>query len=176
MALSMLFSASSAVFADENVPLLSDNSEVELYAYTGTEVLEGRYATYTLDYDNKTMTVDRNDKYVGIMSSDTNAGGSIIKSHYQGGKIRNVIINEGITSIGDYGLFAYDIYSLKLPSTLKSIGSHALGYLKFDSIVIPKSVTKLDQDAFDSFYEVPSVDDIYFESYKGIHQAGMFLT
>ena len=69
--------------------------------------------------------------------------------------IKTVTISEGITSLGEftfysYGNYSYDnLTSVSLPSTLKSIGSHAFYMCKsLESILIPDGVTKIEANTF----------------------------
>jgi len=65
-------------------------------------------------------------------------------------RIKSLIIEDGVTSIGDYAfMFASEITDIKLPDTLVSIGDNAFcqcSYLK--EIKIPDSVTSIGDNAF----------------------------
>ena len=66
------------------------------------------------------------------------------------GKTVNIVIGEGITSIGKYNfIFADKVKSVKLPNTLTKIGECAFLFEKFGSRVdIPASVTSIGKAAF----------------------------
>lgn len=59
--------------------------------------------------------------------------------------IREVIISEGITSVGDYA-FAYygNLTSITLPSSLRSIGYNSFASNDLKNVVIPEGVTYID--------------------------------
>lgn len=69
-----------------------------------------------------------------------------------GKKITDLVIPEGVTEISDYAFSSSSgtaIKSVKLPSTLKSIGSHAFeGNYSIKSLTIPASVTAIGDYAF----------------------------
>ncbi|MEI3529768.1 MAG: leucine-rich repeat domain-containing protein [Bacilli bacterium] len=61
----------------------------------------------------------------------------------------NLIISEGIETIGDGYFRNRQVYSLKLPTTIKEIGSNSFHYNKIaGSLAIPDSVTSLGNFAF----------------------------
>ena len=70
----------------------------------------------------------------------------------KGVKIKNVVLEEGITRIGQYSLGGIQSScSIKLPSTLKSIGSWAFIISDFTGdVTIPAGVTKIEEHAIDN--------------------------
>lgn len=65
-------------------------------------------------------------------------------------QINNIIIEEGVASIGDYAFFCWtNLKRVTIPSTIISIGNHAFGYCDgVSSIIIPNSVTSIGEGAF----------------------------
>ena len=67
------------------------------------------------------------------------------------GRINSVVINKGITSIGDYA-FAdtyYNLTSVTIPNSVTSIGDYAFSYCgSLTSITIPNSVKSIGSNAF----------------------------
>ena len=65
-------------------------------------------------------------------------------------EVTEIIIEEGITHIGDYAFEdAVDVTSVTLPSSLESIGEHAFAYMNsLSEITIPESVTFIGDGAF----------------------------
>lgn len=65
-------------------------------------------------------------------------------------EVTKIIIEEGITHIGDYAFEdAVDVTSVTLPSSLESIGKHAFAYMNsLSEITIPESVTSIGDGAF----------------------------
>ena len=65
------------------------------------------------------------------------------------GKIKKVVISKGVTSIGAYAFYGYNISSVSLPKTLKSINSGAFAYCgELKRISIPNSVKTIGPTAF----------------------------
>lgn len=69
---------------------------------------------------------------------------------YLNGWIKNVVIEEGVTSIGDYAFFNCSaMETVSLPSTLKSIGYYAFSLCdRLEEVVIPDSVTNIAEGTF----------------------------
>ena len=72
--------------------------------------------------------------------------------------IKELVIPEGVTEIGDEAFSAYDSYSseklekITLPSTLKKIGTKAFYYNACEKIEIPEGVEEIGSNAFYSYY------------------------
>lgn len=68
------------------------------------------------------------------------------------GLIKKIIVQEGVTSIGDYSFyccFGWDVREIALPNSLKKIGEIAFyNCLKSGTIVIPENVTTIGRNAF----------------------------
>lgn len=83
--------------------------------------------------------------------------------HYK--VIDNLTLGEGITEIKGYAFSGSGLVSVKLPSTLKSLGQGCLSNNRFTQIFIPKSVTKINSFALDSdslqYIEVESGNENY---------------
>ena len=72
---------------------------------------------------------------------------------YSQSLIKNVIIDEGITEIGENALSELGIVTVSIPGTIKSIGSRAFAsnQLTNDGLgKLPSSLTSLATDAFSS--------------------------
>ena len=86
--------------------------------------------------------------------------------YVSGEDFNSVIIEEGITRIGDYAFFrpnsAFEltnhISSVKISNTVRSIGSRAFEGCIFSSIVIPGSVESIDYCAFGGCDELNTVE------------------
>lgn len=110
----------------------------DLSANTGTC---GISAVYSLD-DAGNLTISGN----GAIS-DYGEGENPFVNYNQ---IKNVIIEEGITHIGNYAFSSCrDIRSIELPGSIEGIGEYAFeNCTSLTSIVIPDSVTSIGQYAF----------------------------
>ncbi len=93
--------------------------------------------SYTLK--NGTLTVKGKGAILGDMTFKNNK------------KIKKVIIKKGITEIPDDAFYGCkNLKSVKLPSTLKTIGEYAFYGTNIKSITIPNSVTQIGMNAFNA--------------------------
>jgi len=69
---------------------------------------------------------------------------------YPEGKNRDVIIPEGITTIGDYAFGHNALKSVVVPNGVISIGQRAFWRKNLSSVVIPDGVTSIGSEAFSS--------------------------
>ncbi|MEE3416161.1 MAG: leucine-rich repeat protein [Prevotella sp.] len=101
----------------------------------------GDSATYSLD-DAGNLTISGN----GAIS-DYVAGENLFANS---APIKKVIIEEGITHIGNYAFSScHDIQSIELPESLTGIGEYVFeNCTSLTSIIIPDSVTSIGQYAF----------------------------
>ena len=111
---------------------------------------DGSNLTYKLEADG-TLTISG----VGEMSGKYTA--PWYSSHSD---IEKVVIEEGVTSIGDYAF--YDCKSLtcaEIPNSVTSIGNFAFTWCKsLTSIEIPNSVTSIGNSTFSGCYNLTSVE------------------
>ena len=65
--------------------------------------------------------------------------------------IKSVIIEKGITRIGDYAFYSCDFSSVTIPEGVTAIGNNAFsGCLNLTSVTIPEGVTSIESSAFTS--------------------------
>ncbi len=75
-----------------------------------------------------------------------------------GRTINKVIVEEGITYIGDFAFYGCTyLDSVSLPSTLKSIGDLAFADCPIETIDIPSGVTSIGQSAFNGCSNLTSI-------------------
>ncbi len=80
-------------------------------------------------------------------------GNTSLDDHSPWGSLQNVVIGEGVTTVGDWAFAMSSVYNnvvhFTLPSTLTRIGSHAFQYIPAgSSITIPASVSEIRTAAF----------------------------
>ncbi len=74
-----------------------------------------------------------------------------------GRKIQSVIIEEGVTSIGDYAFRSnYGLNNLTLPSTLKHIGDYAFSASCIQQLILPEGLVSIGDEAF-SYTEITTL-------------------
>ena len=73
--------------------------------------------------------------------------------------IQSVIIENGVTSIGDFAFYGCNILtSASLPDSVTSIGSYSFSLCRsLISIMIPDGVTRIEEESFSSCYSLTSV-------------------
>lgn len=64
-------------------------------------------------------------------------------------KIKSVVIESGVTSIGNSAFFYSSLTSITIPDSVTSIGDHAFDRGSLTSITIPDSVTSIGECAFE---------------------------
>lgn len=112
----------------------------------------GNSATWTLDTDSNTLTICG----TGAMS-DYTMGGAPWYNYYS--NCQNIIIEDGITSIGEYDFYYCWIRSVTIPNSVTSIADYAFRECNMFnwSVVIPDSVTSLGTNAFMSCTKLTSI-------------------
>ena len=74
--------------------------------------------------------------------------------------ISTIVINDGITTIGNYAFDTINITSVTIPGSVTSIGTNAFAYNELTSLTIPSSVKSIGEYAFRSnqltALEIPS--------------------
>lgn len=63
-------------------------------------------------------------------------------------RIKSVVIENGITSIGDYAFSLYNLTNVEIPDSVTSIGNYAFDSCGLENIEIPDSVTTIGERAF----------------------------
>ena len=62
----------------------------------------------------------------------------------------NIIIENGITSIGNYAFWCSETFNITIPNSVKNIGKGAFAYCKnLTNVTIPNGVTSINYDTFD---------------------------
>ncbi len=107
----------------------------------GTEVKWGDNITETITGNVLTLSGS------GPMYDFGENDGHRIKLMLYGG-ISTIVINEGITTIGNYAFEAVNITSVTIPNSVTSIGEYAFGSNGLTSLVMPSSVTSIGNAAF----------------------------
>ncbi|MCR5305380.1 MAG: leucine-rich repeat protein [Oscillospiraceae bacterium] len=102
----------------------------------------GSFANWAYDAALQELTISG----TGWIDSYMSAGDTPWAPYAEAGKIRSVVIEEGITVIGDRAFQNAHIRYIELPSTLTTIYEYALAGNDFRSLYIPDSVTYMDSN------------------------------
>lgn len=96
----------------------------------------------TYDFDGTTLTITGTGPMKDIASTSVNSGQLVANT------ATNVVIGEGVTSVGGYAFWnVTNIKSVKLPSTITSIGDYALCNIRLSEIEIPANVSSFGYSA-----------------------------
>ena len=106
--------------------------------------------TWTLTADG-TMTISG----TGAMKEDSN---TYYSPAYDNKNIKKVVIEDGVTSIGEYAFSGCSMTSITIPDSVKSIGDSAFEWCTgLTSIEIPEGVTSIGEFVFFSCYKLTEV-------------------
>ena len=108
--------------------------------------------TWALD-DNGTLTISGTGEMADLRYSNA-------PWYSDRDSIKNVVINDGVTSIGPYAFIRCEnLESINIPNGVTSIGEFAFFYCKsLKSINLPNSVTSIGNDAFDDCESLTSIN------------------
>ncbi len=136
------------------------DGEIIKSGYCGAEA-GGKNLTWKLN-DLGTLTISGQGEMVDF--DDVWSGGAEWhSSRFLRETIKNVIIDEGVTSVGKNAFnYCEGIENVKLPSTLTSIGEYAFAYTGLKTITIPKGVTSVASYAFG--WSSASIKEIHCEA------------
>ena len=100
----------------------------------------GENLTWAYDKTSKTLTISG----TGAMDDYAEHG------PWNKLNITKVVIEDGVTTIGDSAFYECSIKSIKIPTSVTAIGEFAFYATDLDSITIPSSVTSIGDLAFDN--------------------------
>lgn len=139
---------------------------------------------YEFDASTKTLTISGNGAIPNLMSTNTGANAQPWFSWKADGSIQKIVVEDGITSIGNYCFHGVSVADITLPKSLVRLGSYAFAYndklqnidignvttiannafyycTSLKGIYIPLSVEFIGHDAFNS---CSSLERVEFES------------
>lgn len=123
--------------------------------------------------EDRTLTISGTGKMDDYTTKMTGNYVVDVTSPWDGRRVDTVVVEEGVTSIGDRA-FAYldKVTSVYLPETLVSIGDEAFGGTGITAILIPESVETIGSCAFQGCYNLrkiklpPTLDCIGFALFE----------
>lgn len=111
----------------------------------------GENVYYNFDESTATLTISG----TGDMADYAGAGYQPWSNYEE--DISSVIVESGVTSIGDYAFSSCNLTSVTIPDGVTSIGGYAFSSCKFTSVKIPDSVISIKEYAFDHCNYLTSV-------------------
>ncbi|MGN0523831.1 MAG: leucine-rich repeat domain-containing protein [Eubacterium sp.] len=132
------------------------------YSYAGVQEesiertqLDTSTTYYEYDADTKTLTISGE----GVTPNFTSNGVGAPWFDWRQTSIDTVIVEEGITGLGNYCLYQIRATSIELPKTLKTLGSYALsGTLGVTDWELPFGITSIGSYCFYNCSTLTSVD------------------
>ena len=131
--------------------LLSIVSVVDFSAYADVQTGKlGDNVTYSLDTETGLLTISgTGDMYDYKLSfHDYNGREYYSSTQLKMENIKNIIIESGVTDIGDAVFFNCKIQSITIPDTVTRIGNYAFIGFKKSEITLPNSVISIAYSAF----------------------------
>ena len=131
--------------------LLSIVSVVDFSAYADVQTGKlGDNVTYSLDTETGLLTISgTGDMYDYKLSfHDYNGREYYSSTPLKMENIKNIIIESGVTDIGDAVFFNCKIQSITIPDTVTRIGNYAFIGFKKSEITLPNSVISIAYSAF----------------------------
>lgn len=116
--------------------------------YSGSIIKSGKCgnnATYTLS-DDGVLTISGKGAMTNFIYTDDDE--STCPWHPHRWDIQTVVIEEGVTTIGDYAFAYSNIENVTIPNTVTSIGKGAFIGTYLTSVIIPEGVTDIKEFAF----------------------------
>ena len=149
-----------SVFLSIILIISSLSFSLNAFALKTTDVAKTQIGTsdtyYEFDARTKTLTLSGNGAIPNMLNNDSSQPWTTWRSD---GSIERVIVEEGITGIGNYVLYYVCAKEVQLPSTLKSIGNYALAYnTEIESYRIPFGVKSIGASAFENCISMKEVD------------------
>ena len=120
----------------------------------------GTNTTYTMDTGKGTLVISG----TGAINNYKSGYNSIKKVYrttapWGSYDIKSVVIEDGITSIGNYTFFRNEeIEEVSLPSTLQSIGTSALYGVALSSLVLPQGLTTISNSALGGLKNLTEIE------------------
>ena len=126
--------------------LLSIVSVVDFSAFADVKTGKcGDNVTYSLDTSTGVLTISGN----GNMYNYSNPDAGEYEPPFLYEKITSVVINSGVTSIGNSSFSNLSLTSITIPNSVTKIGDSAFFYCpRLTSVTIPNSVTTIGSSAF----------------------------
>ena len=128
------------------VMLLSIVSVVDFSAFADVKTGKcGENVSYSLDTETGVLTISGN----GNMYNYSNPDAGEYEPPFLYEKITSVVINSGVTSIGNSSFSNLSLTSITIPNSVTKIGDSAFFYCpRLTSVTIPNSVTSIGSSAF----------------------------
>ena len=135
--------------------LLSIVSVVDFSAFADVKTGKcGDNVTYSLDTSTGVLTISGKGNMYNYLNPD--AGEYEPPFYYE--KITSVVINSGVTSIGNSSFSNLSLTSITIPNSVTKIGDYAFSYqTRLTSVTIPNSVTSIGSYAFQHCTSLTSI-------------------
>ena len=146
------------------------NGQFSVYAEELTSGCCGENVFYEFDSSTGTLTISGSGKMEDYDRNWTSVFEDYNSPFYNQEKIKEIIINYGITSIGDYAFHScINVEKISIPNSVEIIGRRALyNCSKIESIYIPSSVNCIKEGSFYNCSNLERVDISSIEKWCSI--------
>ncbi len=141
----MLFSLDILSFA-------SQNTDIEKTQLANSSTY------YEFDASNKTLTISGSGAIPNLMNSNTGVNAQPWFSWKADGSIEKIVVENGITAIGNYCFYGASVADISLPKSLVRIGSYAFAY---NDILQNISIGNVSTIANNAFYNCTALKRIF---------------
>ena len=108
-------------------------------------------AYYSFDANTKTLTISGK----GRTPNFTNSSGDTTSQPWfywrSDGSIEHIVVEDGITSLGNYFFYGVSCTDIKLADSIESIGGYAFSGAQIEHIKLPDKLKYINNDAFFHF-------------------------
>ena len=113
---------------------------------------------YSFDASSKTLTISGEGASPNFSQSQNMSDSQPWYEWKRDGSIERIVVEEGVTSLGNYFFHDMNVSDISLPSTLKSIGSYCFAYSPKIKTIDLKNITKINNNAFYMCYGLESIN------------------
>lgn len=105
-------------------------------------------AYYSFDANTKTLTISGK----GRTPNFTNSSGDTTSQPWfywrSDGSIEHIVVEDGITSLGNYFFYGVSCTDIKLADSIESVGGYAFSGAQIEHIKLPDKLKYINNDAF----------------------------
>ncbi len=113
---------------------------------------------YSFDASSKTLTISGEGAAPNFSQSQNMSDSQPWYKWKNDGSIEHIVVEEGITSLGNYFFHGMTVEDIRLPSTLKTIGSYCFAYSSQIRTINLNNVVRINNNAFYMCYGLEEIE------------------
>ncbi len=139
------------------VTFVMPESDVILYATFRPE--RDYYAKGTSGGLSWVLTKDGTLTFTGTGAMENYSGKNQMPWYFCRDAIQKVVLQDGITSVGDYAFYGMELESIQMPDSVTRIGDYAFKNCpKLNNVTLPQNLTSLGDSAFYACTSLTAID------------------